>query len=159
MLWWLLTLGHDLEMTTFLCETSDTMKMLAKLCMCRWAFLWEQSLWILLVEWSSPGGNFALRVIWQCLELEPDAATREGRVGRGPLTESELTRFVPPPTGAVSMSGTDPGLWAVKGGNKLVCSRLLQASRSNLVSGLVMSIEEKTRTKQTGKLEVLFYCS
>ncbi|KAB0381128.1 hypothetical protein FD755_008912 [Muntiacus reevesi] len=52
--------------------------------------------------------------------------------------------------GAVSMSCTDPGLWAVKGGNKLVCSRLLQASRSNLVSGLVMSIEEKTRTKQTG---------
>ncbi|KAB0338487.1 hypothetical protein FD754_024542 [Muntiacus muntjak] len=52
--------------------------------------------------------------------------------------------------GAVSMSCTDPGLWAVKGGNKLVCSRLLQASRSNLVSGLVMSIEEKTRTKETG---------
>ncbi|XP_067560888.1 prenylcysteine oxidase 1 isoform X2 [Pseudorca crassidens] len=52
--------------------------------------------------------------------------------------------------GAVSMSCTDPGLWAVKGGNKLVCSRLLQASKSNLISGSVMSIEEKTRTKQTG---------
>lgn len=113
----------------------------------------------LLVEWSSTGGNLALRVIWQCLDLEPDAAVWEGREGRGPLTESELTHFVLLLTGAVSMSCTDPGLWAVKGGNKLVCSRLLQASRSNLVSGLVMSIEEKTRTKQTGKLELLFYCS
>ncbi|XP_031323079.1 prenylcysteine oxidase 1 [Camelus dromedarius] len=52
--------------------------------------------------------------------------------------------------GAVSMSATDPGLWAVKGGNKLVCSRLLEASKSNLISGSVISIEEKTRTKQTG---------
>lgn len=98
-------------------------------------------------------------VIWQCLDLEPDAAVWEGGEGRRPLTESELTHFILLLTGAVSMAGTDPGLWAVKGGNKLVCSRLLQASGSNLVSGLVMSIEEKTRTKQTGKLELLFYCS
>ncbi|XP_045405754.1 prenylcysteine oxidase-like [Lemur catta] len=52
--------------------------------------------------------------------------------------------------GAVSLSAGDPGLWAVEGGNKLVCSGLLQASKSNLISGSVMYIEEKTRTKQTG---------
>ncbi|XP_062065590.1 prenylcysteine oxidase 1 [Lepus europaeus] len=52
--------------------------------------------------------------------------------------------------GAVSMACTDSGLWAVEGGNKLVCSGLLRASKSNLISGSVMSIEEKTRTKQTG---------
>ncbi|XP_040849185.1 prenylcysteine oxidase 1 isoform X1 [Ochotona curzoniae] len=52
--------------------------------------------------------------------------------------------------GAVSMACTDSGLWAVEGGNKLVCSRLLQASKSNLISASVVSIEEKTRTKQTG---------
>nr|KAF6430035.1 prenylcysteine oxidase 1 [Molossus molossus] len=52
--------------------------------------------------------------------------------------------------GVVSLAGADSGLWAVEGGNKLVCSRLLQASRSNLISGSVMYIEEKTRTKQTG---------
>lgn len=61
-------------------------------------------------------------------------------------------------TGAVSLAGADSGLWAVEGGNKLVCSRLLQASKSNLISGSVMYIE-KTRTKQTGELEFLFYCS
>ncbi|XP_012501874.1 PREDICTED: prenylcysteine oxidase 1 [Propithecus coquereli] len=52
--------------------------------------------------------------------------------------------------GAVSLSCSDSGLWAVEGGNKLVCSGLLQASKSNLISGSVMYIEEKTRTKQTG---------
>ncbi|XP_059261883.1 prenylcysteine oxidase 1 [Mustela nigripes] len=52
--------------------------------------------------------------------------------------------------GAVSLSSADSGLWAVKGGNKLVCSGLLQASKSNLISGSVMYIEEKTRTKHTG---------
>ncbi|XP_054442786.1 prenylcysteine oxidase 1 isoform X1 [Pteronotus mesoamericanus] len=59
---------------------------------------------------------------------------------------TDLNGFV----GAVSLSGADSGLWAVKGGNKLVCSGLLQASKSNLISGSVMYVEEKTRTKQTG---------
>lgn len=61
--------------------------------------------------------------------------------------------------GAVSLAGADFGLWAVEGGNKLVCSRLLQASKSNLISGSVTYIEEKTRTTQMGELEFLFYCS
>ncbi|XP_007938295.1 prenylcysteine oxidase 1 [Orycteropus afer afer] len=52
--------------------------------------------------------------------------------------------------GAVSLAGAESGLWAVEGGNKLVCLGLLQASKGNLISGSVMYIEEKTRTKQTG---------
>ncbi|XP_003413714.1 prenylcysteine oxidase 1 [Loxodonta africana] len=52
--------------------------------------------------------------------------------------------------GAVSLASAESGLWAVGGGNKLVCSGLLQASKGNLISGSVMYIEEKTRTKQTG---------
>uniref|UniRef100_UPI003704D4C5 Ancestral Prenylcysteine Oxidase 1 (PCYOX1) n=1 Tax=Mammalia TaxID=40674 RepID=UPI003704D4C5 len=52
--------------------------------------------------------------------------------------------------GAVSLAGADSGLWSVEGGNKLVCSGLLQASKARLISGSVTSIEEKTRTKQTG---------
>lgn len=55
------------------------------------------------------------------------------------------------------MSGADSGLWAVEGGNKLVCSGLLQASKSNLISGSVMYIEEKTRTKHTGEPEILLF--
>lgn len=68
------------------------------------------------------------------------------------------SRFFLMLTGAVSLAGADSGLWAIEGGNKLVCSRLLQASKSNLISGSVMYIE-KTRTKQTGELAFLFYCS
>ncbi|XP_037662901.1 prenylcysteine oxidase 1 isoform X2 [Choloepus didactylus] len=52
--------------------------------------------------------------------------------------------------GAVSLAGAESGLWAIEGGNKLACSGLLQASKSNLISGSVMYIEEKIRTKQTG---------
>ncbi|KAM8784666.1 prenylcysteine oxidase 1 [Rhynchonycteris naso] len=59
---------------------------------------------------------------------------------------TDLNGFV----GAVSLTGTDSGLWAVEGGNKLVCSGLLQASKGNLISGSVMYIEEKMRTKQRG---------
>ncbi|XP_059114125.1 prenylcysteine oxidase 1 [Peromyscus eremicus] len=66
------------------------------------------------------------------------------RVNFGQSTN--LNAFV----GAVSMTAADSNLWAVEGGNKVVCSRLLQASSSNLITGSVVSIEEKTRTKQTG---------
>ncbi|XP_008821470.1 prenylcysteine oxidase 1 [Nannospalax galili] len=58
----------------------------------------------------------------------------------------DLNAFV----GAVSLTAADSNLWAVEGGNKVVCSGLLQAANSNLIFGSVMSIEEKTRTKQTG---------
>lgn len=66
------------------------------------------------------------------------------RVNYGQSTD--INAFV----GAVSLSCSDSGLWAVEGGNKLVCSGLLQASKSNLISGSVMYIEEKTKTKHTG---------
>jgi prenylcysteine oxidase/farnesylcysteine lyase len=66
------------------------------------------------------------------------------RVNFGQSTD--LNAFV----GAVSMTGADSNLWAVEGGNKVVCSRLIQASKSNLISGSVISIEEKTKTKQRG---------
>ncbi|XP_054853594.1 prenylcysteine oxidase 1 isoform X2 [Eublepharis macularius] len=49
--------------------------------------------------------------------------------------------------GAVSLAGTDGGLWAVEGGNKLVCTGLLYASKAQLISGTVISIEEKIQQK------------
>ncbi|KAM9069742.1 prenylcysteine oxidase 1 isoform X1 [Sarcophilus harrisii] len=52
--------------------------------------------------------------------------------------------------GAVSLSGTDSGLWSVEGGNKRVCEELLQFSKALLISGSVMHIEEKARMTQTG---------
>lgn len=58
------------------------------------------------------------------------------RVNYGQSTE--LHAFV----GAVSLTAADSNLWAVAGGNKLVCSGLLQASKSNLISGSVVSIEK-----------------
>lgn len=96
---------------------------------------------------QGPVGN-----VWR--HLEQNSHNWEGRVDGGPHIESELKQFFffLPLTGAVSLSGTDSGLWAVEGGNKLVCSGLLKASKSNLISGSVMSIEEKTRTKEIGKL-------
>nr|XP_020038743.1 prenylcysteine oxidase 1 [Castor canadensis] len=73
------------------------------------------------------------------------------RVNFGQSTD--LNAFV----GAVSMTGADSNLWAVEGGNKVVCSRLIQASKSNLISGSVISIEEKTKTKQRGKFELSLF--
>ncbi|XP_066495720.1 prenylcysteine oxidase 1-like [Tiliqua scincoides] len=49
--------------------------------------------------------------------------------------------------GVISLLGVDPGLWSVEGGNKLVCSGLLSASKAQLISGSVLSLEEKTRQK------------
>ncbi|KAM3925676.1 prenylcysteine oxidase 1 [Leptodactylus fuscus] len=52
--------------------------------------------------------------------------------------------------GAVSLAGTSSGLWAVEGGNKLVCSGLLYASKANLIQGIVTSIQEKVRPTKSG---------
>ncbi|KAJ6651166.1 hypothetical protein lerEdw1_000746, partial [Lerista edwardsae] len=49
--------------------------------------------------------------------------------------------------GAVSLLGVDSGLWSVKGGNNLVCNGLLSASEAQLISGTVLSVEEKPRQK------------
>ncbi|NXX49422.1 PCYOX oxidase, partial [Tricholaema leucomelas] len=52
--------------------------------------------------------------------------------------------------GAVSLAGVDSGLWSVKGGNKLVCSGLLSASKAEVIPGTVLSIEPKVRPGPTG---------
>ncbi|XP_054853221.1 prenylcysteine oxidase 1-like [Eublepharis macularius] len=49
--------------------------------------------------------------------------------------------------GAISLAGTSGGIWAVEGGNKRVCTGLLHASKAQLISGTVISIEEKTQQK------------
>ncbi|NXG49626.1 PCYOX oxidase, partial [Psilopogon haemacephalus] len=52
--------------------------------------------------------------------------------------------------GAVSLAGVDTGLWSVKGGNQLVCSGLLSASKAEVISGTVLSIEPKVRPRSAG---------
>ena len=56
--------------------------------------------------------------------------------------------------GAVSLAGTDSGLWAVDGGNKKVCSGLLYHSKSELVPGRVTSISLKLRPSKTGTFHI-----
>lgn len=43
-------------------------------------------------------------------------------------------------TGAVSLAGAQNNLWAVEGGNKLVCSGLLKMANANLLQAQVNSI-------------------
>ncbi|XP_046364893.2 prenylcysteine oxidase-like isoform X1 [Haliotis rufescens] len=47
---------------------------------------------------------------------------------------------IPAFVGAVSMAGAQPGLWAVKGGNKQVPEKLLKKSKANLINGKVTQI-------------------
>nr|XP_033804183.1 prenylcysteine oxidase 1 isoform X2 [Geotrypetes seraphini] len=61
--------------------------------------------------------------------------------------------------GAVSLAGTDPGLWAVEGGNKLVCFGLLYSSKAQLILGTVTSIKEKSRPQRTGGILKLYEVS
>lgn len=58
--------------------------------------------------------------------------------------------------GAVSLAGTDSGLWAVEGGNKLVCTGLLYASKAQLVQGTVSSVQEKVRPTKSGNTVRLY---
>ncbi|NXC47246.1 PCYOX oxidase, partial [Penelope pileata] len=52
--------------------------------------------------------------------------------------------------GAVSLAGVGTDLWSVKGGNQLVCSGLIYASKAEVISGTVVSIEPKTRKVRNG---------
>ncbi|CAL8406092.1 unnamed protein product [Arctogadus glacialis] len=52
--------------------------------------------------------------------------------------------------GAVSLAGADSGLWAVDGGNKMVCSGLLYHSRAELIPARVTSISVKVRPSKAG---------
>ena len=46
--------------------------------------------------------------------------------------------------GAVSLAGAQSNLWAVEGGNKLVCSGLLKLAKANLVQAQVKTISPQT---------------
>ncbi|XP_054660705.1 prenylcysteine oxidase 1 isoform X2 [Grus americana] len=52
--------------------------------------------------------------------------------------------------GAVSLAGVESGLWSVKGGNKLVCTGLIYASKAEVIPGMVLSIEPKVRPRPSG---------
>ncbi|KAG9488910.1 prenylcysteine oxidase 1 [Eleutherodactylus coqui] len=58
--------------------------------------------------------------------------------------------------GAVSLAGTSSGLWAVEGGNKAVCSGLLYASKAQMISGTVTSVQEKVRPTKSGETVRLY---
>ncbi|NXL88539.1 PCYOX oxidase, partial [Alectura lathami] len=59
--------------------------------------------------------------------------------------------------GAVSLAAVGTGLWSVKGGNKLVCTGLIYASKAEVISGTVVSIEPKTRQGPTGDPVSLYH--
>ncbi|XP_043939064.1 prenylcysteine oxidase 1 [Protopterus annectens] len=52
--------------------------------------------------------------------------------------------------GAVSLAGAQPDVWAVKGGNRLVCKGLIYAANSQLTEGRVTSIEYQNRPSRAG---------
>ncbi|XP_061732265.1 prenylcysteine oxidase 1 isoform X2 [Nerophis ophidion] len=52
--------------------------------------------------------------------------------------------------GAVSLAGSDSGLWSVDGGNKKVCTGLLYHSKSELIRARVVSVSFKARPSKTG---------
>ncbi|KAL0965586.1 hypothetical protein UPYG_G00283250 [Umbra pygmaea] len=52
--------------------------------------------------------------------------------------------------GAVALAGADPGLWAVDGGNKKVCSGLLYHSKAELIPARVTAISFKQRSSKAG---------
>ncbi|KAJ3606074.1 hypothetical protein NHX12_028117, partial [Muraenolepis orangiensis] len=56
--------------------------------------------------------------------------------------------------GAVSLAGADPGLWAVEGGNKLVCSGLLYHSKARLITARVSSVTLRGRPTKSGATSV-----
>ncbi|XP_072835265.2 prenylcysteine oxidase 1 [Pogona vitticeps] len=59
--------------------------------------------------------------------------------------------------GVVALTGTDPGLWSIEGGNKRACSGLLEASKAQLTPGTVLSVEGKTRQEGRSGGAVKFY--
>ncbi|XP_053320078.1 prenylcysteine oxidase 1-like [Spea bombifrons] len=61
--------------------------------------------------------------------------------------------------GTLTLAGTHSGLWSVEGGNKRVCSGLIRASDSKLISGAVTSVEEKSLPKHIGSGEHLYELS
>ncbi len=62
--------------------------------------------------------------------------------------------------GAVALAGADSGLWAVDGGNKMVCSGLLNHSKAELVPARVTAISMKMRPPKAGTFieNIFIYC-
>ncbi|KAG7476658.1 hypothetical protein MATL_G00085190 [Megalops atlanticus] len=110
------------------------------------------------------GGDSFLHLANQTLE--------EAMLGAG-FSQSFLNGIVAPATrvnygqsvringfvGAVSLAGTDPGLWAVDGGNKKVCSGLLYHSKAELIPAQVTAISTKQRPIKTGGMASLYEVS
>ncbi|NWX92987.1 PCYOX oxidase, partial [Nothoprocta ornata] len=59
--------------------------------------------------------------------------------------------------GAVSLTGAESSIWAVKGGNKQVCSGLVYAAKAQLIPGTVLSIEPKPRPNPAGGTHNLYH--
>ncbi|KAJ8339081.1 hypothetical protein SKAU_G00358670 [Synaphobranchus kaupii] len=59
--------------------------------------------------------------------------------------------------GAVSLAGAESGLWAVDGGNKMVCSGLLYHSKAQLIPARVTAISTKQRPMRTGGMGLSMY--
>ncbi|KAL8611776.1 hypothetical protein ACOMHN_009458 [Nucella lapillus] len=58
--------------------------------------------------------------------------------------------------GSVCMAGVEPGLWAVKGGNKQVAEKLLKASGASLVRGAVTQVFQVKSEGGTASYEVQY---
>ncbi|KAL2094609.1 hypothetical protein ACEWY4_009328 [Coilia grayii] len=56
---------------------------------------------------------------------------------------------IPAFVGAVSLAGAQTNLWAVEGGNKLVCSGLLKLARANLIQAQVSAISPQASGEST----------
>ncbi|KAG8442595.1 hypothetical protein GDO86_011402 [Hymenochirus boettgeri] len=55
---------------------------------------------------------------------------------------------IPALAGAMSLAGTPGNMWAVEGGNKLVCSGLLRLTKANVIHGKVMAISLHSSEKR-----------
>ncbi|KAM4677881.1 prenylcysteine oxidase 1-like [Discoglossus pictus] len=55
---------------------------------------------------------------------------------------------IPALVGAMSLAGAQGNMWAVEGGNKLICSGLLKMAKANVIHGKVMSISLHSTEKR-----------
>ncbi|XP_048728291.1 prenylcysteine oxidase 1-like [Ostrea edulis] len=62
---------------------------------------------------------------------------------------TEIPGFV----GAVSLAGVQPGLWAVKGGNKQVPEKLVTEAKAQVIQGTVMSVQLLQYQDKTYRVE------
>lgn len=84
-------------------------------------------------------------------------ALPQNLLGRTDLLDTEVCEYDIVFVGAVALAGVDPGLWAVDGGNKMVCSGLLYHSKAELVPARVTAISMKMRPSKTGTVHFEHY--